>query len=66
MQGGEGLIFVTEKLNELAQQRADVERGLLEMEQRLAGLRDRAVTADVVRQALAQVHQVYACLKLYE
>jgi len=32
---------VTEKLNELAQQRAEVERGLLEMEQRLAGLSGR-------------------------
>jgi len=47
--GGDGRAFVTEKLQELAQRLANLERGLEEVGHRLA-----------------QVHQVYECLKPYE
>ena len=58
--------FVAEKLTELAERRAALERGVAELEQQLARVQDKAVTAEVVRAALSQVHQVYACLKPYE
>ena len=61
-----GKSFVTEKLTELAERRAAIERGVAELEQQLAKVQDKAVTAEVVRTALSQVHQVYACLKPYE
>ena len=61
-----GKSFVTEKLTELAERRAALERGVVELEQQLAKVQDKAVTAEVVRAALSQVHQVYACLKPYE
>ena len=61
-----GKRFVTEKLTELAERRAALERGVAELEQQLARVQDKAVTAAVVRAALSQVQQVYACLKPYE
>ena len=61
-----GKSFVTEKLTELAERRAALERGVAELEQQLAKVQDKAVTAEVVRAALSQVQQVYACLKPYE
>ena len=61
-----GKSFVTEKLTELAERRAALERGVAELDQQLAKVQDKAVTAEVVRAALSQVHQVYACLKPYE
>ena len=61
-----GKRFVTEKLTELAERRAALERGVAELEQQLAKVQDKAVTAEVVRAALSQVQQVYACLKPYE
>lgn len=61
-----GRSFVAEKPHELGQRRADLERGPEEIGQRIAHMQDRTMTAEVVRQALAQVHQVYACLKPYE
>ncbi len=60
------LHFVAEKLTELAERRAALERGVAELEQQLAKVQDKAVTAAAVRTALSQVHQVYACLKPYE
>ena len=61
-----GKRFVTEKLTELAERRAALERGIAELDQQLARVQDKAVTAEVVRAALSQVQQVYACLKPYE
>ena len=57
---------MTEKLTELAERRAALERGVAELDQQLAKVQDKAVTAEVVRAALSQVQQVYACLKPYE
>ena len=61
-----GKRFVTEKLTELAERRAALEWGVAELDQQLAKVQDKAVTAEVVRAALSQVQQVYACLKPYE
>jgi hypothetical protein len=65
-QSQEGRVFFSEKLAALGQRRSDLERGLLEAEEKLRQLEDRAVTAEGVRRALADAHQVYDQLKPFE
>ncbi|MCX5999629.1 MAG: recombinase family protein [Chloroflexi bacterium] len=61
-----GNSFVTEKLNDLAHRRADLEAGLLEVEQALRQVQEQAVTVDVVRHALARIDEVYGQLRPFE
>ncbi len=58
---GEGKAIVTERLNGLAQRREEIERGLLE----LAQVQEGRVSAEVVREALTRVHEVWEQLKPY-
>ena len=66
LDGQEGRAFLTERLNELAKRRAELEQGLLEVEQGVARLKSDAVCAATVRAALADFQQVYECLKPFE
>ncbi|MCI0439094.1 MAG: hypothetical protein L0177_08170 [Chloroflexi bacterium] len=64
--GEEAHSFVSNKLNQLAQRRGDLERGIAEVDEALAGVKRRAVKSDEVRRALASVREVYECLKPFE
>ena len=66
LEGQAGRTFLTDRLNSLAQQRADLEQGLLEVEHALAGLSADCVDTDSVRQALSRFSDVYEHLKPYE
>ncbi len=66
LDGQNGRAFLTEKLNELAQRRADLERGLVEVEESLACVTQDVVSAATVASGLKQFRQVYACLKPFE
>jgi len=66
MDGQTGRAFLTEKLNELAQRRAELEQGLLEAERSLQALNQESVSAETVRAALGRFPEVYTCLKPFE
>ena len=66
LDGHEGRAFLTEKLNDLAQKRADLERGLLEVEESLAHLSRDAVSAAEVAAGLSRFRELYAFLKPFE
>jgi hypothetical protein len=50
----------------LAQRRTELENGLIEVEQALAQIQEKAVDADLVKNALSQVDEVYGHLKSFE
>jgi site-specific DNA recombinase len=61
-----GRAFLTDKLGELAQRRADLESGMADVEARLGELARQRLTADGVRAALARFNDVYGCLTPFE
>ena len=66
LEGQGGRAFLTERLNELAKRRADLERGLVEVEQALTTVQREAVSGDVVAGGLAEFRKICACLKPFE
>ena len=66
LDGTDAQTFLREQIDQLAQRRAELERSAEEIEQALHQVDDRAVTAAVVREALAKVRQIYAHLKPFE
>jgi site-specific DNA recombinase len=66
MEGTEARPFLTEKLTDLGQRRADLERGLRETEDALTRVAEQGVSAESIRHGLGKFDAVYACLKPYE
>ncbi|HLF76437.1 MAG TPA: recombinase family protein [Dehalococcoidia bacterium] len=66
LEGQGGRAFLTERLNQLAQRRSDLELGLNQIDESLSSLQQQSVSAATVRSALVQFEQVYGCLKPYE
>ena len=58
--------FVKEKLNSLAQRRAELETGITEADEALKQLNEQSVSAETVRSALANINDVYSQLKPFE
>ena len=58
--------FISEKLNQLSRQRGDLESGIAEIDSALEAARKQAVNVTEVRQALANIAEVYACLQPFE
>ncbi len=58
--------FLRDKLNDLGQRQADLERGLAEVTNALADLDREAVSTDAVRAALAQAHALFGQLRPHE
>ena len=57
---------MTERLNRLAQRRADLEHGLVDAEEALAGMKRESVSAADVVANLRQFRAIYDCLKPIE
>ena len=58
--------FIKEKLNNLAQRRTELENGLVEIDQALQRIQEKAVDAEVVKSALSRIDEVYYHLKPFE
>ena len=66
LKGQDGRAFLTERLNALAQKRADLEHGLAAVEEELRRSKGECVSAAIVADSLTNFTGVYACLKPYE
>lgn len=66
LEGQAGREFFTGRLNVLAQQRADLEHGIVEAERALLSLSNDGVEASRVREALSRFSELYQHLKPYE
>ena len=58
--------FISEKLNQLSQQRGDLESGLAEIDDALEAAGKQAVDVAEVRRAIANISEVYDCLHPFE
>ncbi|MDA0733793.1 MAG: hypothetical protein O2860_04335, partial [Chloroflexi bacterium] len=58
--------FISEKLNQLSQQRSDLESGLAEIDRALEAAKQQAVDLAEVRRAMANISEVYNCLQPFE
>jgi hypothetical protein len=54
--------FIKEKLNNLAQRRTELENGMVEIDQALQQIQEKALDAGVVRNALSRIDEVIASL----
>jgi prefoldin subunit 5 len=61
--GENGAEFLADKLTRLSQRRRDLEKGIAEADESLLAVREQAVKAEQVRDALADIAEVYSCLK---
>jgi hypothetical protein len=66
LEAADGRLFLSEKLGELAQRRADLERGIGEIDEALKQLRQDIVSKETVRTMLAKVSEIYQELKPFE
>ena len=66
LDGSEAKAFLTDKLNDLGRRKTEVQAALIEAEDELLRLGERAVSAEQVRSALLRFSDVYACLKPHE
>jgi site-specific DNA recombinase len=66
LEADNGRAFLTDKLAELARRRADLERGMADVDAVLGQLVRQRVTADAVRATLGRFSDVYACLTPFE
>jgi len=58
--------FVKEKLNNLAQRRTELEKGIAESEEALQQVNEQSVNAETVKSALANISDIYLQLKPFE
>ncbi len=66
LDGSDAQAFLREQLDGMAQRRLELEASIVAVGEALRQVEDRGVTVAVVREALAQLHQVYAHLKPFE
>jgi hypothetical protein len=55
--------FLTEKLNDLAQRRVEIEQSIKDASQEMARFDQEVISVDFVRNALQQFRDVYDCLR---